>query len=865
MTFDRLRRRMKVIIWMITFVFVSSIFFLAGGSLCVKERNQAEIDRQTREDDDAPIKKAKSKDDLEEDSTTVLATVNLHGQKKTVTEGELNERINLTARFSPYLKGMTPKQLKPIFSKGILENMVNEKLVEIAAEKQNLDLRAAQSEIDAQLAEPQLVTELRRKGIPKEKFVSERLKEARGKKMMDLITEGRQVPEVRITEYYEMKKDEFRDPTTKQIKPLEQVRRQIVDVLRSDIREDAIKEYYEKHRERWRQPDKVVVQHLMLDPRSEARVKTVSVSDAEITTYYNQNKSNFVGEEKVEFRHLFIDPASAAYTDKVKPSDADLQKWYDAHKDSFTREERVQASRILLGFAPGASAEDKKKLEEKAKQLKEELKKGAKFEDLAKANSTDKATAEKGGDMGWVEKGTQSPAFEKAVASLKDGEVSDVVTDDDGYQLIRVAKREPKAPKPFADVQADVKKRYTEEKAEKLASDEIAALRSEVKGKPADFENVAKSKSQAASKGGALTLFLGANKGNKDVDEVGALEYMDKEIQDALNKLKPGEVSDVVRASKGFHVFKLEKKSAPEPKPMADVKDEIVELLKEGKIEQEAVKLSETVQADLKSGTPFAKLVETMSDGKDKDAKGLWDGIVLSGEEKQPIDVKLLADVSPAGLVPDAIVAALNTAAEGQIVGPVTHEKKTHFFHLIKRKEPGYKPLDDELRKEIRFALNPTVTTEEIEAYYREHKAEFKTPPKSKSEWQIFADKESATDALAPIKANADCAKGDKPCPQWDALQPEKHEGDVRNKEIRKVLEDLKPGEFTKEPVKTGLGWIVARLVTREAGGDLPLSAVERQVRERLLTQKKQSLYESWLDELKNQAKISRNPIAAVM
>src|SRR5688572_14686512 len=100
MTFDRLRRRMKVIIWMITILFVSSIFFLAGGSLCVKERNQNEIDRQTREDDATEIKRKKGKDDLDETSSTQLATVSLFGQTRTVTEGELNERINLTAQFS---------------------------------------------------------------------------------------------------------------------------------------------------------------------------------------------------------------------------------------------------------------------------------------------------------------------------------------------------------------------------------------------------------------------------------------------------------------------------------------------------------------------------------------------------------------------------------------------------------------------------------------------------------------------------------------------------------------------------------------------------------------------------------------------
>ena len=858
MTFDRLRRQVKPIIWMITIVFVSSIFFLAGGSLCVKDKNEKAQDASDREAAaDAKARKA-GKDDLAEDSKVVLATVELFKHRAQVTEGELNARINQTARLSPYLKGMTPKQLKPLFSKGLLDTMVNEKLVELAAEEQKLDLDKAKKEAEEQVSDPRIIAQLKQHGIDRDEFIQERLKEARGRKMMEQITEGSPVPDKMLNEYYEMNKSQYIDPATKTPKPFDAVKKQIADVLRSNIQEPSIQAYYDEHKPRWRKAERAQVAHLMIDPRSEARTKAATVTDAEIKTYYDQNKSNFVGDAKVQIRHIFFDPKNAAYTAKATVTDDEIQKHYDAHKDEFMRGERVTVSRILLAFPPNARDEDKKKLEDKAKTLADEIKKSGKFEDAAKANSTDKPSADKGGDIGVVEKGKHSPAFDSAVFALKVGEVSAPFSDEDGWQIVKVTKREDKAIAPLADVKEEIRKKLAETKAEKLAMDEAKAVQADVKAKPENFEAVAKAKSQAPSKdkGGKLSdLFLGANKGNKDVEEVGSFDYMDKEIQDALQKLKPGQVSDVVSGSKGLHILKLEANLPAEPRPMVDVRGEIVELLREGKVDSEAVKISEQIKNEIKAGTPFESLIPKYSDGKDKAVKGIWDGVVLDSTEKQALDAKIIGEVAPTGLLPDAIGSALAAAADGQIVGPITHEKKDHYFHVIKRQPVQYRPLDEELKKEIRFALNPSVTTEEVQAYYKDHAAEFRTPEQASAQWLVFAEKEEAQEVLAAARADVKA---------WDARNPERHDGEVRNREIRKVLADLKPNEFVKEPVKTSLGWIIARLDKKEAGGEMPLSKVDKQVRDRLLSQKKQQLYESWLEELKNQAKITKQPTASV-
>jgi len=72
--------------------------------------------------------------------------------------------------------------------------------------------------------------------------------------------------------------------------------------------------------------------------------------------------------------------------------------------------------------------------------LRERIVAGTDFAELAKANSDD-GTASKGGDLGWVAAGDTVPEFERAMNSLKDGEVSQPVQSPFGWHLVQVLER----------------------------------------------------------------------------------------------------------------------------------------------------------------------------------------------------------------------------------------------------------------------------------------------------------------------------------------------------------------------------------------------------------------------------------------
>ncbi len=105
--------------------------------------------------------------------------------------------------------------------------------------------------------------------------------------------------------------------------------------------------------------------------------------------------------------------------------------------DQPTIVEQTHARHILIKVNESTSeAEAKTKIE----RLRERLIAGAKFGDIARANSED-ASAAKGGDLGWLSPGDTVPDFEHAMDKLKVGEISEPVRSPFGWHLIEVLGR----------------------------------------------------------------------------------------------------------------------------------------------------------------------------------------------------------------------------------------------------------------------------------------------------------------------------------------------------------------------------------------------------------------------------------------
>lgn len=137
---------------------------------------------------------------------------------------------------------------------------------------------------------------------------------------------------------------------------------------------------------------------------------------------------------------------------KTAVTDDTLKAAYDARYKDAAQKTEYHASHILVAT------------EDEAKALKTQLDGGAVFADLAKANSTDKGSGAKGGDLGWFGLGAMVKPFEDAVVSAEVGKVIGPVKSDFGWHLI-VVKETRVAAAPALDDVRDALAQDIEQKA----------------------------------------------------------------------------------------------------------------------------------------------------------------------------------------------------------------------------------------------------------------------------------------------------------------------------------------------------------------------------------------------------------------
>jgi len=120
-------------------------------------------------------------------------------------------------------------------------------------------------------------------------------------------------------------------------------------------------------------------------------------------------------------------------------SDAELRTYFDQHSADFESPGRAVLSVVSIPRVIGPA--DSAAVKAKAQKLRDEIVKGAKFEDVAKRESADTVSGAKGGDLGPAPKARYVAEFSKAADALKVGEISQPVLSPFGYHLIRLDSR----------------------------------------------------------------------------------------------------------------------------------------------------------------------------------------------------------------------------------------------------------------------------------------------------------------------------------------------------------------------------------------------------------------------------------------
>jgi peptidyl-prolyl cis-trans isomerase D len=160
-------------------------------------------------------------------------------------------------------------------------------------------------------------------------------------------------------------------------------------------------------------------------------------ADEDINKFFEAHKDEYRTAESADIEYVVL--SLDTLEKNINPSESDLKAYFEQNQANLAAKEERRASHILINAPSSMSEADKNKAKEKAQSLLESLKKtpGA-FADLAKKNSQDAGSAGKGGDLGFFGKGAMVKPFEDAAYSLKKGEISGLVQSEFGFHIIQL-------------------------------------------------------------------------------------------------------------------------------------------------------------------------------------------------------------------------------------------------------------------------------------------------------------------------------------------------------------------------------------------------------------------------------------------
>jgi peptidyl-prolyl cis-trans isomerase D len=354
------------------------------------------------------------------------------------------------------------------------------------------------------------------------------------------------------------------------------------------------------------QNQKVKLDYALIKPEDlEAKI---TPDEAELKTAYEKNKAKYQEPERRSVRYALIDVNKMRQTAQV--SDDELKQIYQQNIAQFQVPNRVHVEHILL-FTRAKTDAEVAEVQKRAENALKEVKKGGKFEDLAKKYSEDTQTKDKGGDLGWVMAGQTVPAFEKAAFSTPKGATSDLVKTEFGFHILKVVDKETAHTVPFEEAKAQLMVNARANKGDANAN----ALADKV--------------SAAIRKSNKISLDELAKEFNLDVADTAPVSATDpllyfgsgSGVKDELFRLRQGEVSMPIHTDRGYVVLTLKSVIPAHPGTFEEEREKVLADVKREKSVQLAKSKAEELEKRVKGGEKLDAAAKALGlEGKTSDA-----------------------------------------------------------------------------------------------------------------------------------------------------------------------------------------------------------------------------------------------------
>ncbi|MEK6201346.1 MAG: peptidylprolyl isomerase, partial [Desulfobulbaceae bacterium] len=287
----------------------------------------------------------------------------------------------------------------------------------------------------------------------------------------------------------------------------------------------------------------------------------IEIVPQELAAWFETEKNNYKTEQKIKLKYLTF--PYKAQIDRMTISDEQILAQYEKDKAAYQIPEQRHARHILFKTDENSSSEIQAAQLKKAEELLFRARAGEDFSTLATTYSEDPAKAQ-GGDLGTFARGRMVKEFDDAVFSMQPNTISDVVTTQFGYHIIKLEKVLPAVTQPLEEVRASI--------AEKLQSEQA---------RPATFQ-MANETYEGIIAAGSLQAYAEKN----PAETVSSTDFFsrtappagldrDPGFMDTLFALKQGELSSLIETPSGYFILFAEAIQEPVPPGLDEVKDQV--------------------------------------------------------------------------------------------------------------------------------------------------------------------------------------------------------------------------------------------------------------------------------------------------
>ena len=324
------------------------------------------------------------------------------------------------------------------------------------------------------------------------------------------------------------------------------------------------------------------------------RVVTADIylSDAALWDQYRDEK------ETVKIGLTAIIPRNVVPDSAVGVSDAEVNAYYKAHLDDFSRPATAYLSFVALPRI--TTPADTAAAHARADSVRAEIVGGAPFAEVARRESSDSASAARGGDLGEWTRGSMDAAFDSAAFALPLNTVSQPVRSSFGFHIIEITSRKGNKAK-GRHILIPIQVAGAHRDQLDAQADSLEKLGAE-KSDPAALDTVARALNLKIGRAMPVQEGTRVQVGNLVVADAGVWAFT----------AKPGQTGPVVESERAYYVFRVDSLKPAGVPPLKDIRDAVAGQARGEKKVEQARKVARDYEKRLEAGGTLAAVADSL-------------------------------------------------------------------------------------------------------------------------------------------------------------------------------------------------------------------------------------------------------------